>query len=139
MQRKLERKQSMLAFSGDDMKALFQQADLNHDGQLTKDELHVVFEKLNMNVNDKGLDALFTSLDKNNDGVVDVKEFMQGFSMLKKNPNLEKNLTQGRKSSLCNFCLEFDETVGIQLFKQMDKNQDGFITKVLDVFVSPFS
>lgn len=67
-------------------------------------------------------------MDKNGDGKVDVKEFIDGFSMLRK-PDITKHLESGRKSSLGNFCLDYNDGVGQELFGAMDKNKDGLVTK----------
>lgn len=56
--RPLHRKQSMLSLSEDTMKSLFEKADLNHDGSLTKKELRKVMHSLNMSVSDKGIDQV---------------------------------------------------------------------------------
>merc|ERR1712151_1103483 len=57
---------------GDQIKQQFQEADTNHDGKISKDELANIFEGA---IVGDDLDYMFAALDVNRDGFIDYQEF----------------------------------------------------------------
>jgi len=55
--------------------ALFQSIDRDHDGNLDKGELRLAFERAGVAVSNARLDRFFSYIDKNHDGTIDFSEW----------------------------------------------------------------
>ena len=58
------------------LREVFREFDRNSNGSLTKTELAALLNKINLNVDDKYLDALIKKLDTNGNGAVEFEEFV---------------------------------------------------------------
>lgn len=59
------------------LREIFRTFDRNEDGVLSKTELNAMLKKINLNVDEKYLEALIKKLDTNNNGVVEFEELVQ--------------------------------------------------------------
>lgn len=55
---------------------MFHDADINKDGVLSFDELYALFSKINSDITKNDLITLMKEIDENNDGQLDVDEFI---------------------------------------------------------------
>ena len=134
--RTIERKKSLIDFSRQNlksdqdvqrMKELFTLADVDKNGHVSKQELKSVMELLGMHVSDRGFEAFFTALDRDNNGIITFLEFQNGFKMVSKSKATESSIS--RKSSLHKFAKDFDRRIGRDLFDAIDVDRDGFISQ----------
>lgn len=58
------------------MREVFREFDRNSNGSLSKTELSALLNKINLNVDDKYLEALIKKLDANGNGQVEFEEFV---------------------------------------------------------------
>jgi len=63
------------------MTNMFRDADINKDGFLSFDELYNLFSKIDSNVSQDELMALMSEIDENEDGRLDINEFVALMSM----------------------------------------------------------
>ena len=59
------------------MTDLFNLIDEDKDGKITRDELQNGLKLIHVNLSDEALDAIYTKLDKNGSGEIDVTEFIR--------------------------------------------------------------
>jgi len=83
--------------------------DKNNDGVITQDELKDVFEEMGENVSQVELDALFSEVDTNKSGSIEIKEFLAYVAKRYDSLNSMDKLKEA--------------------FKKNDKNGDGVISK----------
>ena len=134
MRAKLTRKKSIIEFSNDageaeleKMRELFNIADLNQDGTISRDELRSVMELLGMQVSEQGFDSFFKALDVDHTGVINFKEFQNGFKTLtKKKPSVAGAPSSG--AQIGGFALELRKNPGA-FFDAVDSDKDGSISK----------
>ena len=55
---------------------MFHDADINKDGNLQFDELYALFSKINSDITKNDLMILMKEIDENNDGQLDIDEFI---------------------------------------------------------------
>jgi calmodulin len=94
-----------------DIKTLFVKMDKNKDGQISKDEMR------GSGLNDQEVDAIFKLGDSNNDGEIDIDEFIT--VMCPSASAVVFKVSQSFKSKEC----------AMETFKKMDTNKDGQISK----------
>ena len=58
-----------------DAHKIFKSFDTDKDNKITKKELGNAFAKMNIKVNGEDNDLIFTALDKNGDGYIQIDEF----------------------------------------------------------------
>lgn len=92
-----------------DLKHAFAQFDKNDDGFISKQELAEAMSKLGHIISNEELDEIIKAVDKDGNGLVDFKEFIN----LMDNNCLVQNV---------------DEEM-LHLFNMIDRNNDGFITE----------
>jgi Ca2+-binding EF-hand superfamily protein len=133
-QRPFQRKKSLVDFSREHkdedvqrMKELFALADVDKDGTVSKKELKSVMELLGMHVSDRGFEAFFSALDRDNNGIITFPEFQNGFKTLAKAKKPEAAIQ--RKSSLHAFARNFDRSIGRDLFDAIDTDKNGSISQ----------
>ena len=72
-----------------DLRALFDMADANNDGVVTKSELKALFEKKNLIITEKQINAIFKKYDTNKTKSLEFREFSSAFTDLKNLTNSE--------------------------------------------------
>jgi Ca2+-binding EF-hand superfamily protein len=60
----------------EDLREIFRDFDLNHDGKIQKHELREVMIRMGQSPTEEELTAMFNTADKDNDGNIDFEEFM---------------------------------------------------------------
>ena len=94
-----------------EIKAVFAKMDKNKDGLISKEEMRV------SGLNDQEVDAIFKLGDSNNDGEIDIDEFIT--VMCPSASSVVFKISKTFKSQEC----------AMQAFKKMDANNDGKISK----------
>eukprot|EP01128_Nolandella_sp_AFSM9_P007090 TRINITY_DN378_c1_g1_i1.p1 TRINITY_DN378_c1_g1~~TRINITY_DN378_c1_g1_i1.p1 ORF type:complete len:315 (+),score=103.72 TRINITY_DN378_c1_g1_i1:78-947(+) len=104
--RKLSRQSSMRNFVSNvseediaNMTALFQDLDVDGDGELSKKELYQVFNELGMKHSKEEFLELFRSLDQNGDGKIGLEEFIGGFRWMSKGVNISAAAAEEEEES----------------------------------------
>ncbi len=59
----------------EELLALFESIDRNHDGSLTRDEIQNAFRQTGLTVSNRKLDEFIAAIDVNHDGVVSFEEW----------------------------------------------------------------
>lgn len=92
-----------------ELKHAFSQIDKNSDGYISKQELSEVMSQLGHIISNDELDDIIRAVDKDGNGLVDFKEFLN----LMDNNCLVQNVDEEMQ----------------HLFSMIDRNNDGFITE----------
>lgn len=71
---------SKLLMNRDEAMRTYKEADTNGDGILQQGEFQALFAKLDCGISAKDVDALYKSLDRDGDGMVDCKELFNALS-----------------------------------------------------------
>ncbi len=112
----------------DTIRELFKTADIAKKGSLNRRELQRVFTALELHVTPQGFESLFLALDKGNDGVITLDDFICGFRMLH-HPDSTAHTDGAASASFANFLRNYDQHTGAELFKLCDLDHDGSISR----------
>jgi len=132
----------------DEYKAAFKVLDLDDDGKITVDELHQTFQSLQFNFSRTDITELIGAIDENNDGEIDIDEFItmmaQGEAMVGYQPktyeqrlhdafnlfdvNGDGSITANELQGIMLKLGEVISTADIEwMMEHMDENNDGEI------------
>jgi Ca2+-binding EF-hand superfamily protein len=113
----------------------FAALDVDQSGNITRDELRKFMQREDPSVTEQHVKGLFDLMDRNKDGTVSKKEFLQRY-ILQKRLFVSVDVDHSGDVSfdeLRAFVLKEDETVTEEkiklLFERMDRNKDGTVSK----------
>lgn len=116
----------------DELLKTFKELDLDHDGQLTHDELMIGYSKtMGEDEARREVDRIFTTIDVNNTGAIDFTEFLLATVDHKKLLSQER-MTQVFKMFDTDGSGTIDRQEIKAFFSMTDNNEEGFVKELID-------